>query len=649
MGYPASQAAPRNGAPAKIALRLMATTDVHMHILPFDYGRQMPSLTTGLARTASLIRAARAEAANALLFDNGDFLHGTALGDEIVKRVMAGGPSPRGRHPIITAMKYIGVDAVTLGNHDFDHGVEFLGHVLTEAPFQVVTSNLSLTPVPEYSAARPAPATQPFALLDRDLVDEAGQVHPVRIGVLGLLPPGTVTGLDDTPFRADIRGIVETAHEMVPQLHALGADIVVALAHSGIGPAENAPELENALIPLAAVPGIDAIIGGHAHQVFPEPTRDWPVAVDPEAGTIYGTPVVVPGFWGSHLGVIDLDLQRAAGAGWSVQRAKVETRPITALDPQTGALRSTVEPDKGILRLLKRLHHQSVTRMQQPMGKAHRSISSHFAAVAPVSAVDIVHRAQAWWAARLMAGSALASLPILSSSAPFTAGGLPGPSYYTNIAPGLITAADIADLYPFPNTLCALRLTGAELFDWLERAASVFNTIAPHGGDQPLMSSSTPLYGFETVAGCDYRIDLAAPPRYTPQGDLQTPSAHRVRDVAIAGRPVQANDSIVLLTNSYRFNGGAKYPLPKGNRTIVDCSTPVREIVCEYLSACGPYESEPWAQWRFAPVEGAGALFLSAPQSDLGEPPPSDSITPLELRADGFQLYRLALDAAVSY
>jgi 2',3'-cyclic-nucleotide 2'-phosphodiesterase / 3'-nucleotidase len=615
-----------------------------MHILPFDYVTRLPSVTMGLARTASLIRAARAEAANTLLFDNGDFLHGNPMGDAIVADIQRGQREPRGHHPIIAAMRAVGVDAITLGNHDFDHGVEFLSQVLATAPFPVVVSNLSLRPETDADGPRPAPSAQPFTILERDLVDDAGAPHRLRIGLLGFLPPGSITGLRGGPFRPETRDIVETARIMVPQLRALGADLVVVLAHSGIGADSHTPGMENAVVPLAEVPGIDAIVAGHAHQVFPDPAPAWPAAVDPARGTVHGTPVVIPGFWGSHLGVIDLALKPGTRGGWAVAGAQVEVRPITALDPATGALRATVVPDRRILRMLDRLHATFVTHSDDRLGETRRRLHSYFAAVAPSPAIDVVHRAQAWWTARAVAGTALAALPLVSSSAPFKTGGLAGPGYYTDIPPGPITRRALADLYLYPNDLCGLRLTGAELTDWLERAASVFNRIEPGGGDQLLLAADTPVYNFETVAGCDYTIDLTVTARYSPDGTLRDPAAGRIRDLSYQGQPLGRDDELLLITNTFRASGGGKYPLPGPERIVLDVPTGIRDIIADYLAASGPHDAEPWARWRFAPVPGAAALFRSAPDAttDPGAIGAA-KIGPGSIGPDGFRCYRLAL------
>ena len=613
----------------EIALRIMATTDLHMHILPFDYVNGTPSLTTGLARTAGLIRTARAEATNALLFDNGDFLHGSPLGDEILRTFAREQHGPRGRHPIVAAMARLGYDAMTLGNHDFDHGIDHLAQVLATAPFPVVSSNLSIMPEGAMAGLGPAPVAVPFALLDRELTDAAGAVHPFKLGVLGFLPPGTMNGLRGSRFRAKVGDIVGTAKMMVPLLRGLGADLVIALAHSGIAAEDDAKGLENAVVPLAAVPGLDAIVAGHAHQVFPDGgvgDTAWPAPVDPVAGRVHGVPVVSAGFWGSHLGIIDLSIARAPGSGrWAVRDARVEARPISRRDPASGEVLAEVEPDPAILKMLERLHRTTLRKTSETVGRSDRRLHSYFAAVAPSPALDVVHRAMLWYTRRLVAGTPLAELPLVASTAPFKAGGLAGPGFYVDILPGKISRTALADLYLYPNDLVALRLTGAALVEWMERAASVFNRIAPGQADQELIAPETPVYEFETLAGIDCEIDLSQPARYAQDGTLVDPAAHRVRDVRLsgsvsedlAGAVLAPEQEVLLLTNSFRATGGGGYPVPGPAGVALDPSVGVRDILKEYLAETGVYAADPLANWRFAPLGGARARFLTAPKAPV--------------------------------
>ncbi len=594
----------------------MATSDLHMHILPFDYVNGTPSLTTGLARTAALIRTARAEAANALLFDNGDFLHGSPLGDQILRRFARAMHEPRGRHPIVAAMDRLGYDAVTLGNHDFDHGIEHLGKVLASAPFPVISSNLSILPEGASAGLGPAPVAVPFAVIDREIEDEDGERHGLKVGLIGFLPPGSMETMRGSRFRAKVRDITGTARMMVPLLRGLGADLVIALAHSGIGAPEDTPGLENAVVPLAAVPGLDAIISGHAHQVFPAPAAGWPEGVDAETGRVHGVPVVAPGFWGSHLGIIDLALGRDPATGrWQVRAAASEARPISRRDPETGEVLAEVEPDPVILRMLERLHRSTMQTAREKVGETKRRLHSYFAAVAPSPALDLIHRAKLWYGERLVVGTPFADLPRIAATAPFKAGGLAGPGFYADVPPGDISLTALADLYLYPNDLIALKLTGAELVEWMERAASVFNRLEPDRPEQMLVAADTPIYGFETLAGIDYEIDLSEPARYAPGGGIVDADACRIRNPRLDGRPLLPGDEVLLLTNSFRAAGGGGYPVAQGEQIALDPSVGMREIVIEYLATKGAYDADPLACWRFAGLGGVEARFITAPRA----------------------------------
>ena len=88
-------------SPARLKLRVLETTDLHVNVVPYDYFRDGPDDTVGLAKTANLIKAAQADVKNSLLFDNGDFLQGSSLGDYVAyKKGLKAGET----HPIVAAM-----------------------------------------------------------------------------------------------------------------------------------------------------------------------------------------------------------------------------------------------------------------------------------------------------------------------------------------------------------------------------------------------------------------------------------------------------------------------------------------------------------------------------------------------------------------
>lgn len=352
-------------------LRILATTDLHMHILPYDYFTDKVSHTRGLARTASLIHAARAEvgAENCLLVDNGDFLTGTPMDDEIARRMEAPPETAQtSPHPMISVMNGLGYDAATLGNHDFDHGgVARLEQILEQASFPpFVLANVNRPGGDSTSFLPP-----PHKILTRQVPDQDGTFHPLRIGITGLLPPQSIRPRRTLKTLPRTEDMVSAAQRVVPALRAQGgADIVLLLAHTGIGEADHHPPgLENALVPLSRVAGgVDAIIGGHAHQVFPGGfSAPQTPGLSPESGHINDVPVAVPGgFWGgSHLGgVIDLDLIQEAGR-WSVSSDKVELRAVFARDA-AGQAHAAAPEDAEITRRLAAEHNRTLAYVRTP-------------------------------------------------------------------------------------------------------------------------------------------------------------------------------------------------------------------------------------------------------------------------------------------
>lgn len=604
-----------------------------MHIMPYDYYADRAVENVGLARTAALIARARAEAANSLLVDNGDFLQGNPMGDYIARDR---GLRPGDVHPIIAAMNHLGYDGLTLGNHDFNYGLDFLMTALSGADFPVVSANVATKAGPTPRAD--ATLVRPYVILDRRVTDGAGRAHPIRIGLIGFLPPQILQwDRHHLEGRVITRDILEAARGWLPQMREEGCDLIVALAHSGIGTARPTEGMENAAVPLAALPEVDALVTGHSHLVFPSATFAGVNGVEWQKGTIGGKPAVMAGFWGSHLGLIDLMLAREGGA-WRVIDTMSEARPIERqaqkTPPAQGALEAVVEPT----------HRATLAYVRQPAGCTRTALHSYFAEVAHDPSLQIVRAAQRWHVARMLKGTAHMHLPLLSAAAPFKAGGRAGPGHYIDIPAGNIAIRNVADLYLYPNTIRAVKVTGADLKDWLERSAGLFNRITPGGQDQPLIDPDFPSYHFDVIDGITYAIDLAQPARFDSRGALLHPGASRIVDLRLGGRPVAAEAEFVIATNSYRAGGGGNFAgaVPEN---IVHAGTETNsDILLDYLAHHRPVTLDPEPGWRFAPMPGTTVLFDTGP----GATDHLADVTGLDIAfagagPDGFARFRIAL------
>lgn len=603
-------------------IRIMATTDLHMHVLGYDYFADRPSQNFGLSRVATLIENARRAARNCLLFDNGDSLQGNPMGDHLAQADVAG---LRHRHPVTAALGALRCDAATIGNHDFSYGLGFLRRTITQADFPFVSSNLHSKHLMPHA---------PHLLLHRRMSDRNGDMHDLRIGVLGFLPPQTVEWEPELRDHIKVEDILIAAQREISILQQKGADLIIALSHSGIGEQIPCPMMENAATALAALPGIDAVIAGHTHRVFPSAQHPTGPGIDPVAGTLAGKPAVMPGFWGSHLGVIDLTLSPAQGPRrWTVTHAHSRALPVSGQDEQPVITQTAATAHRGTLRQYRR-----------QVGRSDRAMSSYFTLIGHDPGLRLVAMAQRWHIRKLLRGTAWESLPILSAVAPFRAGGRGGPEHFTDIPAGRLTLRSLADLYLFPNRICALLIDGAGARSWLERAASQFLRATPGTQDQLLIDPDFPSYHFDLLDGLEWRIDLSQPARHAPDGRVIDATSNRIVDLSHRGRPIADSDPFVLVTNSYRLADNGPFATAIENRPVlVDGTLRTRDVLRRYVMRRRRVAPEAYNGWSFLPMPGTSVLFQTGPGAlpQLGQL--DRRIDDLGVGPDGFLNLRLHL------
>lgn len=577
---------------------MLATSDIHGHLLGYDYFHDRPSLSVGLSRVATLIRRERTGCRNSLLFDNGDFLQGTPLTD------LAARQEDHAPHPVLRAMRVLGYDAVALGNHEFNHGLDLLDAFIANAPFPMLCANIR--PLPGRSGLS---GLRPHALLRRRLCGLDGKMHDIRIGVFGVLPP-QVLDWDAAILGGQVqaRDILAAARDAVSALRDRGADLVIALCHSGIGPETPAADMENAAVPLAAIDGVDAVIAGHLHDVFPGP--HWPKrdVIDPATGLIHGVPMVMPGFGGSHLARIDLLLAHDPDRGWQIRKARADALPVHETDS-----RASTPEDPTLCAEVAATHGAVLADIRRPVGTMPRPVHSYFSLVADDAALHLIAEAQRRHVEAMLAGSPLADLPILSAAAPMKCGGRGGPENFTDVPSGEIALRHIADMQHFPNEVSALRLTGAELADWLEMSAGLFRQIYPDRPDQMLHDPAFPSYNFDVIHGVCYEIDVTAPPRYERDGRLRDPGARRVVNLRHEGRPVAPDAIFILATNSFRAAGGGRFPHAGGRHVILSDRARIRDLLCDQVAKGESTWAGAPGGWSLRPVPGASVLFDTGP------------------------------------
>ncbi|NIZ14158.1 5'-nucleotidase C-terminal domain-containing protein [Phaeobacter sp. HF9A] len=605
-------------------LRLLATSDVHSNLLSHDYYADVPNPALGLSRTGSLIAAARAEARAqggiSLLLDNGDWLQGTPLA-EITNSDADDVPAA------VRAFSVLGYDAVGLGNHEFNFGLARLTKALDALPCPAICSNLrNLDPTLDLPIKR-------CLLLSRALPGADASLPPVRIGLLSVLPPQTLMwDADHLLGRVEIDDMVESARSTIATLRAAGADVVVALAHTGLGEREAFPGMENALRPLAALPGLDALVGGHTHLLLPSAE-----SADLEI------PVVMPGSGGSHLGVLDLTLELRPG-GWQVTRSDSALRAISTLSAE--GVQPLVPEDPRLVAALAPLHARTRVKMAEPVGHIAQPKHSYFSFFGQDRGLTLTAAAQAAALRRELAGSDFRGLPVLSAVAPGKFGGRAGPQNYTDVPAGPLSRRHVADLYVYPNELRCMIAEPGQLRDWLEMSAGYFNQLTPGAPPALLANPERAGHNFDVIFGLDYEIDPTAPARFDASGRQVSDGPGRIRNLRWQGQPLEEGQRFAVAFNSYRSSGGGNFRMLRDAPTVPLRPRLIRDTVAAYVTGelpADPLASPPYP-WRFVPNLGVEAIAVTGPgaRGFLHELPTSVAQSVM-MAADGFLSLRLTL------
>ncbi|WP_421355692.1 bifunctional 2',3'-cyclic-nucleotide 2'-phosphodiesterase/3'-nucleotidase [Pseudocitrobacter faecalis] len=587
---------------ATVDLRIMETTDLHSNMMDFDYYKDSATEKFGLVRTASLINAARAEAVNSVLVDNGDVIQGSPMGDYAAAKGLKAGDI----HPVYKAMNTLDYVVGNLGNHEFNYGLDFLHKAIAGAKFPYINANI-------IDVKSKKPLFTPYLIKETTVKDNDGATHTLRIGYIGFVPPQIMTwdkaNLDG---KVTVNDITETARRYVPEMRKNGADVVVVIAHSGLSADPYQAMAENSVYYLSEVPGVDAIMFGHAHAVFPGKDFADIKGVDLGKGTLNGVPAVMPGMWGDHLGVVDLVLNNDSGK-WQVTSSKAEARPIY----DTAAKKSLAAEDNKLVDILKADHDATREFVSKPIGKSSDNMYSFLSLVQDDPTVQVVNMAQKAYVEHYIQGDPdLAKLPVLSAAAPFKAGGRKNdPASYVEVEKGQLTFRNAADLYLYPNTLVVVKASGKEVKEWLECSAGQFNQIDPTSTKpQSLINwDGFRTYNFDVIDGVTYQIDVSQPARYDGECQTVNPKAERVKDLKFNGKPIDPNATFLVVTNNYRAYGG-KFAGTGDGHIAFASPDENRSVLASWISAeskrAGAIHPAADNNWRLAPIASKAALDI---------------------------------------
>lgn len=539
-------------------LKILATTDLHAHITNYDYYRDEVLADFGLIGLADVIQDIRTNHPNTLLMDNGDFLQGNPIGNYLRDY------SLEKMYPIVRIMNKLKYDVGTLGNHEFDFGIEFLEKMMSDIQYPIVNANI----VDDHNQ----PWIQPYVILDKAITLDSGEVNAIKIGVIGALPP-QVTMWNHKVF-ADyaennaelyVNDIIKTIEFYIPKMRSEGADLIIVLAHSGFATRPYELGAENVIQFLAEVEGIDAIVAGHAHSVFPDHKH------------YFDLPIVMAGSFGQYLGVIDFDLE------YCDQQWKIIQSSASLIENQ-----QREQFQSPLFQLIEPAHELTKERMNAPIGQNHTLFSSSLSLIQDDACTQLVADAQLWYAKQLLQEldqSEYLNLPLLSTVPAFKVGGRKNAPYdFTWIEQGVFTFKNVADLYPFNNQLALIKVTGRELKEWLECANSIYYQIHENDDEQYLINwYSHRGYNRDVIkGGLRYIVDTRHPRRYNGDCVLVNPESERISDVTYQGQPIADDAEFILATNQYRAYSG-KFPGSGENKVMILSADEIPAIIELYL------------------------------------------------------------------
>ncbi len=528
--------------PATRTLVVVATSDVHGRLRGWDYYDTRPDSAHSLAAAATIVDSVRTmHPGDVLLVDAGDLLQGNPL------TTVAARSRATGTHPVIAAMNAMGYDAAAVGNHEYNYGLPLMQRAFRSARFPFLSANAV--------AAKRADALPSFTIVRRG---------DLRVGIIGATTPGVMVW-----DRENVKGRIRYT-DIIPSLQAAaatarraGADVVIAVVHAGLDGAASYDTVGTGLPGenvVARIPhdvqGLDLVVYGHSHREMIDTM-------------VNGVRLMQPRNYAATVGIATLELARR-GTSWRVTSSRGASVKVSSHAESPVVLRATESA-----------HRAALAYVAESIGVSRVAWRADLARAIDMPITDLVGEVM-----RRASGAQLAASPAFSLDA--------------SLDSGTVTVAEIAKLYPFENTLRAVRISGAQLRAFLEHSARYWKTWTPESSGS-LVNNTVPGYNFDMVVGAQYDIDLSKP------------VGQRITSLSVSGTPVADGDSFTIALSNYRQTGGGGFAMLAGAPLVSESKGDIRDLIVEAVRKAGRLDPADWAasNWRIIPDAAAAAARAS--------------------------------------
>lgn len=495
-------------------ISIIATSDLHGNIYPIDYATGLAA-NVGLAKISTYVNSVRATNPNVMLVDNGDTIQGTPL-SYYYDKIDTKSEYPMSK--VMGAMKY---DTWTLGNHEFNYGLDTLNRIIGDANKE----NINVLSANTYNAAN-SNFVKPYIIKPMNV---NGKI--INVGILGMttktIPswenPSNYSGLH-------FNDLVLEGKKWVPIMKTAGADIIIATIHSGEeSTTDTIPENQIKAV-ATSVDGIDAIVAGHTHKNI----------VQDEFTSPSGKKVLVtePLNAGKNVCQVDISVNADGSIG------KIATKNI--------AMDTSIVADPAILKLAQSYEDATIAYTNTVIGTSTGSFEGANQTMAPNALMDLINKVQM-----------NAAKTQLSIAAPLSA--------TAAIPAGDVKIKDLMNVYVFENFLYGIKMNGDQLKNWLEYSVRYYAQVAkPGDAIVKDAKANIPDYNLDLLYGANYDVDLTEPAcTVDPITGLVT-SGKRIKNLMISGKVVKPTDTYTVAINNYRKNGGGGFMKAVGLSTTDD-------------------------------------------------------------------------------